>query len=142
MHNRIREIRKKIGLTQEMLSEKIGVSRTQVTKWEIGLQSPNLHWVEKLAKVMNVTPAELISDDTVQIMPAATASKYLNIMIEVWLACNAVATELRAKDKIPKKQELTQLVVSAVKYFFDDFATGTPPTSEAIGKYMLSIILL
>ncbi len=35
--DRLKEIRKNAGLSQEQLAEKIGVSRQAVTKWETGV---------------------------------------------------------------------------------------------------------
>ena len=35
--NRIREVRKARGLTQEQLAETIGVSRQAISKWESGV---------------------------------------------------------------------------------------------------------
>lgn len=37
---KIQRERKKMGLSQEKLAEKIGVSRQAITKWENGLASP------------------------------------------------------------------------------------------------------
>ena len=39
---KIQRERKKMGLSQEKLAEKIGVSRQAITKWENGLASPEL----------------------------------------------------------------------------------------------------
>ena len=46
---KIQRERKKMGLSQEKLAEKIGVSRQAITKWENGLASPELEKIVSLA---------------------------------------------------------------------------------------------
>ena len=45
--NKIQELRKKNGLSQEQLAEKIGVARQTISKWELGETYPDLEfrWV-------------------------------------------------------------------------------------------------
>lgn len=45
---KIQRERKKMGLSQEKLAEKIGVSRQAITKWENGLASPELEKIVSL----------------------------------------------------------------------------------------------
>ena len=40
--NKIMELRKKSGLSQEELAEKVGVARQTISKWELGETSPDL----------------------------------------------------------------------------------------------------
>ena len=53
-------LRKKKGLTQEEIAEKLGVSRSAVAKWESGASSPNIELVESIAIYFNVTFDELL----------------------------------------------------------------------------------
>lgn len=46
---KIQRERKKMGLSQEKLAEKIGVSRQAITKWENGLASPELEKIVSLS---------------------------------------------------------------------------------------------
>lgn len=39
--DRLRELRKKHGLTQERVAERLGVTYQAVSKWETGVTSPN-----------------------------------------------------------------------------------------------------
>lgn len=41
--NKIIELRKKAGLSQEELAEKLGVSRQSVSKWEMAQSTPDLN---------------------------------------------------------------------------------------------------
>lgn len=55
--------RKRCGLSQEALAEKIGVSRQAISKWETGEASPELSKLALLAKTFGVTADWLISED-------------------------------------------------------------------------------
>ena len=39
---KLKSIRKQVGMSQELLAEKIGVSRQAVTKWETGAGIPDI----------------------------------------------------------------------------------------------------
>ncbi len=55
--------RKRCGLSQEALAEKIGVSRQAISKWETGEAAPELSKLALLAKTFGVTADWLISED-------------------------------------------------------------------------------
>lgn len=52
--NKIREIRKTLGMTQEQLADKIGVKRSVISKYETGLVSPTLEQLERIADAFQV----------------------------------------------------------------------------------------
>lgn len=56
----LREIRKRMGLTQEDLARLVGVERSTVTKWESGQNEPPLPMLAKLADVLGVPADELL----------------------------------------------------------------------------------
>lgn len=58
--NRLFELRKKNGLSQEELAEKLGVSRQAVSKWERSEASPDTDNLIALAKLYGLTLDELI----------------------------------------------------------------------------------
>lgn len=61
--NRLFELRKKSGLSQEQLAEKIGVSRQAVSKWERAEASPDTDNLVLLAKLYSVSLDELLLGD-------------------------------------------------------------------------------
>lgn len=61
MKNKILEIRKKQGLTQEDLSKKCGVSRQTINAIENDRYDPTLKLAFKLAKVLHVTIDEIFN---------------------------------------------------------------------------------
>lgn len=65
--NRFQQLRKKQGLSQEELAEKIGVSRQAVSKWERAEASPDTDNLILLSKLYGVSLDELLRTDSVQI---------------------------------------------------------------------------
>lgn len=59
--DRLKEIRKNAGLSQEQLAEKIGVSRQAVTKWELGKGLPDIENIVIIAELFKTTLDELVS---------------------------------------------------------------------------------
>lgn len=58
--NRLLQYRKRMGLSQEELAEKIGVSRQAVSKWERAEASPDTDNLIELSKVYGVTLDEML----------------------------------------------------------------------------------
>ena len=58
--NKIAEIRKQKGWTQKELAEMMHVSIAAVSKWERGLNYPDLSLMESLAKHLEISVAELL----------------------------------------------------------------------------------
>ena len=63
LQDKILQLRKKSGLSQEALAEKIGVSRQAVSKWETGEAVPELSKLLLLARAFGVTTDYLISEE-------------------------------------------------------------------------------
>ena len=64
-NEKLQELRKQKGLTQEELAEKLYVSRTAISKWESGRGYPNIESLKTIAKFFSVTLDELLSTDEV-----------------------------------------------------------------------------
>lgn len=60
--DKIYSCRKKAGMSQEVLAEKVGVSRQAISKWEIGTAVPELANVAALAKIFGVTTDWLLDE--------------------------------------------------------------------------------
>lgn len=60
---RIRELRKQAKLSQEMMAEKIGVSRQAITKWETGLGVPDIENLVAIADLFKLSLYELMGRD-------------------------------------------------------------------------------
>ena len=58
-----RERRKELGLTQEQLAEKLGVSNKTISKWETGKCMPDYSVVKSLCEELGITVAELMDGE-------------------------------------------------------------------------------
>ncbi len=61
--NHLLEARKKQGLSQEEVAEKLGVSRQTISKWETGETIPDIRQAKRLSTLYHVTLDELIAFD-------------------------------------------------------------------------------
>lgn len=59
-YNKMRELRKKAGLTQAELGEKVLVAQTMIAKVEAGVREPSLSLLGRIAEALGVTTAELL----------------------------------------------------------------------------------
>lgn len=60
MKDRIKKARCAKAITQEELAKAIGVGRAVISKYENDFITPKIETIEKIAKVLNVTPAYLM----------------------------------------------------------------------------------
>ena len=64
-NEKLQELRKNKGLTQEELAEALFVSRTAISKWESGRGYPSIDSLKTIAKYFSVTIDELLSSGEV-----------------------------------------------------------------------------
>jgi len=62
-HEKLQEVRKNRGLTQEELAEALYVSRTAISKWESGRGYPSIDSLKEISKFFSVTIDELLSGE-------------------------------------------------------------------------------
>ena len=62
-HEKLQELRKGRGLTQEELADALYVSRTAISKWESGRGYPSIDSLKELSNYFSVTIDELLSSD-------------------------------------------------------------------------------
>ena len=63
-HEKLQELRKNRGLTQEELAEALYVSRTAVSKWESGRGYPSIDSLKEISKYFAVSIDDLLSGET------------------------------------------------------------------------------
>lgn len=61
--NSLFNARKKSGLSQEEVAEKLGVSRQTISKWETNETLPDVHQAKRMSSFYHVTMDELIAFD-------------------------------------------------------------------------------
>lgn len=59
----ILNLRKKNGLSQEQLGEKVNVTRQTISNWELEETAPNPEQLKLLSKALNVSVDDLIDND-------------------------------------------------------------------------------
>ena len=64
-YEKLQELRKRRGLTQEELADALYVSRAAVSKWESGRGYPNIDSLKQLSQFFSVTIDELLSTNEV-----------------------------------------------------------------------------
>ncbi len=62
-HEKLQELRKNKGLTQEELAEALYVSRTAISKWESGRGYPNIDSLKGISGYFSVSIDDLLSGD-------------------------------------------------------------------------------
>ncbi len=75
LSEKILKLRKKAGLSQEDLANKLDVSRQSVYKWESDLATPEIEKLKIIAKLFNVTFDYLMNDDIVDEVNGVTKKK-------------------------------------------------------------------
>ena len=69
--NRLIELRKSRGLSQEELAEKLGLSRQAVSKWERAESSPDIDNIMALSKLYGISVDELLCNENSAFMDAS-----------------------------------------------------------------------
>ena len=62
--DKILQLRKKNGLSQEQLGEKVDVTRQTISNWELGETTPNTEQLKKMSKAFNVSIDEILDNDS------------------------------------------------------------------------------
>ena len=70
LSQKLKELRKKQGLTQLELAERLFVSRQAISGWEEGTSRPSTENLQSLSRLFNI-PLETLLDDTAEAEPAA-----------------------------------------------------------------------
>ena len=60
---RIAQHRKRIGLTQDALAEKLGITAQAVSKWENDLSCPDITMLPRLAEIFGISTDELLGHE-------------------------------------------------------------------------------
>ena len=62
-HEKLQELRKSRGLTQEELAEALFVSRTAISKWESGRGYPSIDSLKEISNYFSVSIDDLLSGE-------------------------------------------------------------------------------
>ena len=111
MANRLKELRKQYGYTQESLAEALGISHSDVQRWECGKKPLKEHWIVRIARVFRCHPGELLeplpSDhQTEQERKAATLARHMGpTELAAWFSAGGAFTQ-RQPARSGRKQKI------------------------------------
>lgn len=63
---RIKEVREKNGFTQSLLAKKLGISRSAVNAWEMGISVPSAQYLIELSRIFKVSTDYILEVDRQQ----------------------------------------------------------------------------
>lgn len=58
--NRIKELREKHNYTQSALAKRLGLSRSAINAWEMGISIPSTHYIVELAELFKISTDYLL----------------------------------------------------------------------------------
>ena len=97
LSQKLKELRKKQGLTQLELAERLFVSRQAISGWEAGTSRPSTENLQSLSRLFNI-PLETLLDDTAEAEPAAAPEK-------LPLPEASLAEPAAAPEKLPAEEQ-------------------------------------
>lgn len=82
---KILNLRKKQGLSQEQLGEKVHVTRQTISNWELGETSPAPEQLKLLSKILHVSIDELLDNETKEVIieKVSNTERLAGIMIRI-----------------------------------------------------------
>lgn len=83
--DKILQLRKKNGLSQEQLGEKVYVTRQTISNWELGETTPNPEQLKKMSKAFNVSIDEILDNDSKEFLmnKISNTEKLAGIIIKI-----------------------------------------------------------
>ena len=82
-NNKLYELRKQKGFSQEELASRLNVSRQTVSKWELGESSPDMEKLVAMSDLFGITLDELVLDKAPARPESAPASAKADIAGEI-----------------------------------------------------------
>ena len=139
---KIREARRKCGLSQEQLADKMSVSRSAIAKWETDKGLPDVGNLKLLARLLN-TSLDRLLDDAEEADESVIREKYN--LIAYGPGCKKVKKDRVVRERFPNakiytllaQQELTEL-----KRFSDNVTDCHTTVDELIKDVNKSFYLI
>lgn len=83
--NRVKELRKAKGYSQEKLASKLNVHQTAISQWETGRTLPDMDVADSMARLFNVTLDYLLGrTDEASPVPSPDATSDEALMFALW----------------------------------------------------------
>ena len=124
---RLYDLRRKAGLSQESLADLLGVTRQAVQKWEAGTTRPDMDNLTALAQYFNVTLDYLVTGQEPP-APQAQSTTIVNHYYQRW--------------HYEYKSQRTLFGLPLVHIHFGDRGTGLAKGIVAIGNYAVGFLAI
>ncbi len=109
-HNKLYELRRQKGFSQEELANRLNVSRQTVSKWEVGESSPDMENLVAISELFGVSLDELVLNKATAGTGAATEGARPNLYGDIK---EHVLTDAN-KEKAKKGLKIAGIIVAAV----------------------------
>ena len=124
---RIKETRERNGLTQAALAKKLGISRSAVNSWEIGISAPSVQYLIELSKLFKVSTDYLLELSTSEMIDISflddEEKRMIYSMLDYFKRYGSLVRNINLqvdKDYDIIKQEAEKVSVEAVKRVLDE----------------------
>lgn len=147
--DKLPKLRKNNNLSQELLADKLGVSRQAVSKWESGSSYPDMEKMIEMCKILNCTLEDLLDDGVVKEASSSNNTKinfssYFNDFLKFITRIYNMFCAMKFKDKIKCLLEICFIFfvlwfVGMIIYaFFDSFLFNLLINIPYVGIYLNS----
>ena len=111
----IASLRKKKGMTQNELAEKMNVTDKAVSKWERDLSCPDINTISKLADILDVSVEELLKAKKKENSNTTKMKDLINLIFKaVALAMGIAVVVLNILNQIDVKSSIIMLGIGLV----------------------------
>ena len=76
LSEKVKLLRERVGLTQSDLARSLGLTRSSVNAWEMGLSVPSTQYIVELAKAFNVSTDYLLGMESTATISVESSSLY------------------------------------------------------------------
>ena len=126
LSQKLKELRKKQGLTQLELAERLFVSRQAISGWEAGTSRPSTENLQSLSRLFNI-PLETLLDDS------GKARRYKAIVLVIVLLAILLTTAVLAHRRTAQ-EKMGAMTFSEMECDDFDFAGAESVPMEGFGE--------
>lgn len=84
--DRIKRLREQYGITQSELAKQLGITRSSVNAWEMGISTPSTQYIVELASIFDVSTDFLLGvENTVSINVSGLSDKDIELLNSIVL---------------------------------------------------------
>lgn len=113
--DKIREIRKKNGLSQEEFAYRVGVAKQTVSSWELGTNKPNFARIKVICETFNASADDFVEHDN---QVCATTLESQRIDNDNASKDEAVKEQSQQDEKRPKKHKKLSIIMLTIVTIF------------------------